>query len=66
MYNTGEIAMRKKPSDYPRLNLRISEEMHNWLRDYAQRQGKSMSAILKEHLTELRRKDEHLQTPTHG
>jgi predicted HicB family RNase H-like nuclease len=64
MYKTGETHMRKKPSDYPRLNLRISEEMHNWLRDYARRQGKSMSAILKEHLNELRRKDGHAHDPT--
>ena len=51
--------MAKKPSDYPRLNLRISEDMHNWLRDYAQRQGKSMSAILKEYLEKLRREEKH-------
>ena len=50
--------MVKKPSDYPRLNIRISEEMHSWLRDYAKRQDKSMSTILKEYLEELKRKDE--------
>lgn len=55
--------MAKKPSDYPRLNLRISEDMHNWLRDYAQRQGKSMSGILKDYLRYLRRKDLSVQRP---
>ena len=55
--------MAKKPSDYPRLNLRISEDMHNWLRDYAQRQGKSMSGILKDYLGELKRKDLSVQRP---
>jgi predicted HicB family RNase H-like nuclease len=63
MYKTGETNMPKKPNDYPRLNLRISEEMHNWLRDYAQRHGKSMSAILKDYLNELRRKDGLARTP---
>ena len=50
--------MTKKRRDYPKLNLRISNEMHAWLRDYAERQGKGMSAIIKEYLEELWHKDE--------
>ena len=53
--------MTKKRQGYPKLNLRISNEMHTWLRDYASRQGKGMSAIIKEYLESLRHTDEHTQ-----
>ena len=55
--------MTKKRRDYPKLNLRISDDMLGWLRDYSKRQGKSMSAILKEYLSELQRKDLSVQRP---
>ena len=47
----------KKPSDYPRIHFRLSQEWIGWFRDYAERQGKSMSAIIKEHIEQLHQRD---------
>lgn len=49
---------------YPLFRFRISPEQYDWLRDYASRQGKGMSAIIKEYLESLRRKDEHQREAT--
>ena len=46
---------------YPLFRFRISPEQYDWLRDYAKRQGKGMSAIIKEYLESLRHTDEHTQ-----
>ena len=50
-----ETAMKrlKKPSDYPRLQFRLPQERIDWFREYAQRQGKSMSAIIKDCIEQL-------------
>ena len=45
----------------PRLQIRIPEEMFQWLRDYAKRQNKPMAQIIKEHLERDRQEDEHTQ-----
>ncbi len=47
----------------PIFHMRIKEGIYDWFRDYAKRQGKSMSAILKEYLSELQRKDLSVQRP---
>ncbi len=47
----------KKPSDYPMLHFRLSQERIDWFRDYAFRQGKSMSAIIKEYIEQLYQQD---------
>ena len=51
------MSMKKQTSDYPKFTFRIDKDLWNWLRDYARRRNKSMSAIIKEHLTKLR--EEH-------
>ncbi|MBI1926936.1 hypothetical protein HYR99_22165 [Candidatus Poribacteria bacterium] len=48
----------------PQFRIRLKEEMYDWLRDYAKRQGKGMSAIIKEYLESLRRQDEHKREAT--
>jgi predicted HicB family RNase H-like nuclease len=58
--------MAKAPSDYPIFNLRMNRDLQNWLRDYASRQGKSMSAIIKDALQSLKRKDEHARQQEAG
>ena len=54
-----EAAMKrnKKPSDYPRLQFRLPQERIDWFRDYALRNGKSMSAIIKEYIEQLYQQD---------
>ncbi len=54
-----EAAMKrnKKPSDYPRLQFRLPQERIDWFRDYALRQGKSMSAIIKDYIEQLYQQD---------
>ncbi len=47
----------KKPSDYPRIHFRLSQERIEWFRDYAKRGGKSMSSIIKEYIEELYQQD---------
>lgn len=49
------------PKDYPIFRFRISDEQYNWLRDYSKRIGVPMSAIIKEYLDQLKRKDERAQ-----
>ncbi len=46
---------------YPMFRLRMNQEMYDWLRDYSQRVDKSMSAIIKDYLGELKRKDFSVQ-----
>lgn len=48
---------------YPMFRLRMNQEMYDWLRDYSQRVDKSMSAIIKDYLGELKRKDFSVQRP---
>ena len=54
-----ETAMKrlKKPSDYPRLQFRLPQERIDWFRDYAKRQGKTISGIIKEYIEELYQQD---------
>lgn len=49
------------PKDYPIFRFRISHEQYDWLRDYSGRIGKPMSAVIKDYLDELRRKDARIQ-----
>ena len=66
-YDTAEHAMEeltheltkrlKKPSDYPRIHFCLSQERIDWFRDYALRQDKSMSAIIKDCIEELYQQD---------
>ena len=49
--------MKKKRRDYPKLNLRISDDMLEWLKDYSKRTGRPMSVIIKDHLQQLQRRD---------
>jgi predicted DNA-binding protein len=37
--------------------FRLSEELHNWLKDYAEREDRTMTDIIKEQLQRLRRTD---------
>ena len=48
---------------YPMFRLRMNQELYDWLRDYSQRVDKSMSAIIKDYLGELKRKDLSVQRP---
>jgi len=43
---------------HTRIFFRSSVELYNWLKDYSSRTGQTMSAIIKEQLESLRRKDE--------
>ena len=52
-----EAAYPCKDVKYPRINFRLSAERRDWFRDYAQRQGKSMSTILKEYIEQLYEED---------
>ena len=45
----------------PLFHMRIPEGLYDWFRDYSLRTGQPMSAILKEYLQELRRKDERIR-----
>jgi predicted HicB family RNase H-like nuclease len=47
----------KKTSDYPRFTIRISEDLHQWLKGYAKRNDISMSRVVKQYLESLRRED---------
>jgi hypothetical protein len=51
--------MTEKRPDEAKILFRVPKEMHRWFKFYALRHDKTMSAILKEHLEELRRQDEH-------
>ena len=44
--------------DYPGFHVRLSQERIDWFRDYAKRNGKSMSAIIKEYIEELYQQDQ--------
>ena len=46
------------PKNYPIFRFRISNEQYQWLKDYAKRHNTAMSAIIKDHLNQLQRKDE--------
>ena len=50
---TTTIKRLKKPSDYPRLQFRISAERIKWFRSYAKHQRTSMSAIIKDYIDQL-------------
>ena len=54
-----------KPIGSPRLQIRIPEDMFQWLRDYAKRQNKAMAQIIKEHLKRDRTLDERAQHNAH-
>ena len=43
----------KQPSDYPRLQFRISKEKSDWFRGYAKRKGTTMSRIVKDYIEQL-------------
>jgi len=47
----------KKKGDYPRFTIRISDDLHRWLKGYAKRNDISMSRVVKEYLESLRRKE---------
>ena len=47
----------KKPSDYPRLQFRLSEERIKWFRGYAKRKRTSMSGIVKDYIEQLYQQD---------
>ena len=47
----------KQPSDYPRLQFRLSEERIKWFRGYAKRKRTSMSRIVKGYIEELYQQD---------
>jgi predicted DNA-binding protein len=49
----------RKP--HTRLEIRMSQELYQWLKAYANRTGRSMAAIIKEPLESLKRKDERTQ-----
>ena len=46
------------PKNYPIFRFRISNEQYQWLKDYAKRHNTAMSAIIKDHLNQLQRKDQ--------
>ena len=48
---------KKKPADYPRIHFRLSRERIDWFREYANRQDKSMSAIIKDYIEQLYQQD---------
>ena len=52
-----DVAYPNKDVKYPRINFRLSKERRDWFRDYALRNGKSMSGILKEHIEQLYQKE---------
>jgi len=53
------------PVGSPRLQIRIPEDMFQWLRDYAKRQNKAMAQIIKELLERDRTLDERAQHKVH-
>ena len=53
--------MAKKYDGSPLFHMRMPEGLYDWLRGYSKRTGKPMSAIIKEYLESLRRKDERAQ-----
>ncbi len=50
--------MPRPPKPHTRIFFRSSVELYKWLKDYSSRTGQTMSAIIKEQLESLRRKDE--------
>jgi hypothetical protein len=60
-HRKGQVIQMAKQYGSPQFRIRLKEDMYEWLRDYASRQGKGMSAIIKEYLESLRRKDQHTQ-----
>lgn len=46
------------------MGLRVSVDLYEWLKDYSNRTGQSMSVILKDYLESLKRKDERAQRKT--
>jgi hypothetical protein len=53
--------MTKRRLDHPNFNMRVNPDLLIWFQTYSQRQGKSMSAILKDYLRSLKRRDEQAQ-----
>ena len=53
----------RKP--HTRLELRMSTELYQWLKNYSTRTGQSMAAIIKEHLERDRTLDERTQHKAH-
>ena len=53
------------PKNYPIFRFRISNEQYQWLKDYAKRHNTAMSAIIKDHLNQLQRKDKQTQHNAH-
>lgn len=49
--------MAKKHPGSPLFHMRMPQELLDWFRDYSQRTGKPMTAIIREHLEELMRQD---------
>ena len=43
------------------INLRISDELYEWLKEYSDHVDKAMSAIIRELLMELRKKESEAQ-----
>ncbi len=47
------------------INLRLSHELYEWLKEYAHRMDKPMSAIIRELLTELKKREHEIQSTKH-
>jgi predicted DNA-binding protein len=55
--------MPRPPKPHTRIFFRSSVELYQWLKEYSSRNGRTMSAIIKEQLESLRRKDELSRHP---
>ena len=56
--------MPRPPKPHTRMGLRVSVDLYEWLKDYSNRTGQSMSVILKDYLESLKRKDERTKRNT--
>lgn len=44
-------------AELPRMTIRMSEDLQEWLRDYAERNETTMTEIIKSYLVSLRKRD---------
>jgi len=51
---------------HTQIGFRISVELADWFKDYAEHQGVSMSQIIKNHLEAIRRKSERARRKDKG
>ncbi len=61
-YNGGGCKLRSEQTQKsPNFVVRIHNDLHGWLKDYAKRNNTTMSAVIKDYLYTLRQRDEYQQ-----